>query len=254
MYKNGKVDSVWGSTLEVCAEAKLAAGFQNLLAVVTLMARRQVEWESRVCIAFFWFFCSTNYSGELRNSGFQARGDGRFQKKEEKGKKTGDLFLFCAPLPLVAEIKIGGSGGGGQKRRKICDGGGGVIFRRCRPLLDAAKKTHYIFFIQNSLTNNFDFKLSLIRCVFLAASSPKLNLLSHFCTLLFCKNGNLSKPLASLQGGGDKVICARGLFCTKFNIELLLFKAFFDAMRIFGSVELQAESIFLFLYMIIFQR
>ncbi len=45
------------------------------------------------------------------------------QKKEEKGKKRGDFFLFCAPLPLTTKVKIGG---GGQERRKI--GGGGVIF------------------------------------------------------------------------------------------------------------------------------
>ncbi len=41
---------------------------------------------------------------------------------------------------------------------------------------------------------------------------------------------------------------------TKFNFEQLLFKAFFDVMRIFGSVEPQTESAFLFLNIIIFQR
>ncbi len=30
---------------------------------------------------------------------------------------------------------------------------------------------------------------------------------------------------------------ARGVFCTKFNLEQLLFEAFFDAMRIFGCVK-----------------
>ncbi len=38
-------------------------------------------------------------------------------------------------------------------------------------------------------------------------------------------------------GGGWIDICARGFSCTKFNFEQLLFKAFFDAMRIFGGVE-----------------
>ncbi len=40
-------------------------------------------------------------------------------------------------------------------------------------------------------------------------------------------------------GGGCEIdICApRGLFCTKFKSEQLLFDAFFHVMRIFGSVE-----------------
>ncbi len=58
-------------------------------------------------------------------------------------------------------------------------------------------------------------------------------------------------PLAPLQGETDK--CVYGLFCTKFNSEQLLFEAFFDVMRIFGSFEPQSESNFLFLYIIRFQ-
>ncbi len=61
------------------------------------------------------------------------------------------------------------------------------------------------------------------------------------------------QTLAPLRGGGID-ICARELFCTKFNFEQLLFKAFFDAMRVFGVVEAQTESISPFLYIIIFQR
>ncbi len=41
------------------------------------------------------------------------------------------------------------------------------------------------------------------------------------------------EPLAPLQGKID--ICVRGLFCTKFKFEQLLFKVFFDAMRIFAA-------------------
>ncbi len=48
-------------------------------------------------------------------------------------------------------------------------------------------------------------------------------------------------------------ICARGLFCTKFNSEQLLFEAFFDVMCIFGSVAPQGESNFPFLYIIRFK-
>ncbi len=42
---------------------------------------------------------------------------------------------------------------------------------------------------------------------------------------------------------GETDICARGVFCTKLNSEQLLFKAFFEIMRIFGRVEPQSESI-----------
>ncbi len=65
------------------------------------------------------------------------------------------------------------------------------------------------------------------------------------------EDGNLF-PLAPPWEEID--ICARVLFCMKFNFEQLLFKAFFDAKRIFGIVEPQTESTFLFLYIIIFQR
>ncbi len=74
-----------------------------------------------------------------------------------------------------------------------------------------------------------------MRYVFLAASSAKLNLLPHFCTLLFFKDGNLSRSLAPLRREIDA--CARELFCKKFNFEQLLFQAFFDVMRIFGGIE-----------------
>ncbi len=42
-------------------------------------------------------------------------------------------------------------------------------------------------------------------------------------------------------GSGEIDMCASGLFCTKFNSKQLLFKAFFDVMRIFGSVESYIE-------------
>ncbi len=47
-------------------------------------------------------------------------------------------------------------------------------------------------------------------------------------------------------------ICARGLFCAKFNSEQPLFKHFSNVMRIFGSVEHQSESNLPFLYIIRF--
>ncbi len=55
-----------------------------------------------------------------------------------------------------------------------------------------------------------------------------------------------SEPQLHLCGKWD--ICARRLFCTKFNSEQLLFKPFFDVMRIFGSIEPQSEFNLPFLY------
>ncbi len=83
-----------------------------------------------------WFFFAINHSGKLRNSGFHVRGKTvgemeDFKKKEEKGKKRGDFFLFCAPLLLATEVKIDGSN---QKRRKIGDWG--VIFWWRTPLFE----------------------------------------------------------------------------------------------------------------------
>ncbi len=58
-----------------------------------------------------------------------------------------------------------------------------------------------------------------------------------------------------LHSGGREIdICACELFCTKFNFERFLFKTFFDAMRIFGGIELQTEATFPFLYIIIFHK
>ncbi len=54
-----------------------------------------------------------------------------------------------------------------------------------------------------------------------------------------------------MKGGID--ICPHGLFCLKFDVEKLLFEAFFGILRIFGSVQHKNECIFLFLYNLIFQ-
>ncbi len=76
-------------------------------------------------------------------------------------------------------------------------------------------------------------------CIFLV-SSPKVNLLSHFCTWQYFKDGNLWCPLAPFLGEID--IGAYWLFSIEFNAQFL-FKAFLDVMCIFGSVEPQSESI-----------
>ncbi len=69
-------------------------------------------------------------------------------------------------------------------------------------------------------------------CVFLAALSPKLNVIWHFSTISYF---NLLIPLVPLREEID--ICSHGLFCTKFNSEQLLFEAFLNVLRIFGSTE-----------------
>ncbi len=61
--------------------------------------------------ALLFFVPLFNYSSELRNSSFRAQGDGRFKKKRGKREEKGQFFLFCAPLPLTTEVKIGGGAG-----------------------------------------------------------------------------------------------------------------------------------------------
>ncbi len=58
---------------------------------------------------------------------------------------------------------------------------------------------------------------------------------SVFLIEKYFQHVNLLRPLAPPLG--EINISARGLFCTKFNSEQLLFEAFLDAMRIFGSAE-----------------
>ncbi len=68
-----------------------------------------------------------------------------------------------------------------------------------------------------------------------------MNLIYHFCALIDFKHTDLRTPLAPLMGEID--VHVRELFCTKFNSEQLSFEAFFDVMRILGSVEHKNESI-----------
>ncbi len=90
-----------------------------------------------------------------------------------------------------------------------------------------------------------------MQSVFLAAFSPKLNVIYCFSTEKYSEVVNLSRTLAPLQG--EIGICVQGLFCTKFNPKQLLFEGFLAVMRIFGSVESQSKSNFPFSYVIRFQ-
>ncbi len=58
---------------------------------------------------------------------------------------------------------------------------------------------------------------------------------------------------SSTPGEGGIDICPCGLFCSKFDAKRLLFKDFFEIMRIFGSVQPKSECNFPFLYNLIFQ-
>ncbi len=108
------------------------------------------------------------------------------------------------------------------------------------------------FFVWNSITNNIYLNLFLMRCLFLAASSPKVNLLFCFSTLQYSKNGYLSRSLAPLCGEID--LCAARLFFMKLNYKQRIFESFLDAMLIFDSVDPWSESTFPFFYIIIFQK
>ncbi len=66
-----------------------------------------------------------------------------------------------------------------------------------------------------------------------------LHLQASADTALSCKPVQpVTRGALALTPPGEGIeICACGLFRTKFNSEQLLFEAFFDVMRIFGSVE-----------------
>ncbi len=69
----------------------------------------------------------------------------------------------------------------------------------------------------------------------MATSSSKVNLLSHFCTLKYCKDGSLRSPLLPLLGELD--IRVHWVFCRKFNSEQFLCEAFLCIIGIFGSIQ-----------------
>ncbi len=75
------------------------------------------------------------------------------------------------------------------------------------------------------MLNNFYQQHFLLQCVFLAVSSPKVNLLSHFSTLA-----------PQIHSWGDRHTHPL-TFCKKFNAQQFLFESFIVVMHIFGSVE-----------------
>ncbi len=76
-----------------------------------------------------------------------------------------------------------------------------------------------------------------------------MNLICHFFTLWYFKDGNLWKPLAPLLGEVDT--SDHWLSCTRFKAQQLLFEAFLDVTRIFATIEPWSESTFPFLYIIV---
>ncbi len=88
------------------------------------------------------------------------------------------------------------------------------------------------FFVQNSIWNNFYLNLFLMRSVFLAASSLKLNVLPRFCTLLFFKDGNLTNPLAPIWGRQTYALAdffVRNSIWNNFYLNLFLMRCVFLA-------------------------
>ncbi len=69
-----------------------------------------------------------------------------------------------------------------------------------------------IFFVRNSILNNFYLDLFLISCIFLAALSHKVKLIFHF--YIHYKILNIlifGVPSSTHRGGGEIHICACGL-------------------------------------------
>ncbi len=83
------------------------------------------------------------------------------------------------------------------------------------------------------------------------ALCTKVNLLSHFWTLYFKRQQSLELPSST---SGEIDVCAQWFFfCTEFNTQQLLFEVFLNITSVLDSVEVQSESIFTFLYIIIVQ-
>ncbi len=93
----------------------------------------------------------------------------------------------------------------------------------------------WIFFVRNSMPNNFYLKAFWIGCVFLAVLGPKWKVICHFSAMLYFNHINLSSPLSPFQGEID--IRPRGLFQMKFNAKELLLEGFW-----MGCVFLAALS------------
>ncbi len=91
------------------------------------------------------------------------------------------------------------------------------------------------FFVRNSISNNFYLKLFLMRCVFLAVSSPKLNLFPRFCTLLFFHRWESFEPLSSTLGEDRHMRLRTFLYEIQFRTTFIW--TFFDKMRTFGGIE-----------------
>ncbi len=80
-----------------------------------------------------------------------------------------------------------------------------------------------------------------------------MNQLCHFCSyiLIFRKLPSLETPSSPLARGRHM---HPSIFCMKLNVQVLLFEAFSNRIRIFGTILPSCESTLPFLYILIFQK
>ncbi len=111
----------------------------------------------------------------------------------------------------------------------------GNLWSALAPLMGKTDTGAWELFCTKFNSEQLLFETFFIVTLFLAVLNPKVNLIFHFCTIYDFKNTDLWRPLAPFVW--EMGISARELFCLKFNSKQLLFEAFFDIMRILGSVE-----------------
>ncbi len=113
------------------------------------------------------------------------------------------------------------------------------------------------FFVRNSISNNFqnNFYLKLfffyVMCM-VGRVEPWTEFTFPFLYIIIFQRLEFFEPPSSTPTR-DRHMSSE-TFCTKFNFKQLLFKAFFDANRIFGSIEPQNESTFPFLHGIVVEE
>ncbi len=97
------------------------------------------------------------------------------------------------------------------------------------------------------MLNNFYLKHFWIQCKFLAAVSPKVNLLSHFSSLWCFKDANLWSPLAT-PVGGRHMRPLKFLYKIDFRTTFIWSIFWYNAYFCFGIVEPLSKYTFPFQY------
>ncbi len=149
VYKNGKVDSVWDSTLPKIRIASKKALNNSCL---------KLNSEQKRCDAYFWQCRAPNW-----------------------------IYVPVFVYIIIFQIR--------------------ESFKPPSSTLEGDRHMRSRIFCTKFNFKQLLFKGFLVPCVFLAVSSLKLHLFSHFCTLLFHKNEK--SPLAPFQRGrGERLTYA----------------------------------------------